>query len=158
VKSIPLTRGYEAIVDDEDYAELSKHKWRAMACRVVYAGRSSKVGEGGKRHLILMHRVVNNTPVGMETDHINGNGVDNRKSNLRTASRVQNARNMPPYSGGTSRYKGVSWVKRERKWYAKITVNKKSIGLGYYADEARAAAAYAERAKLEFGEFARVSL
>lgn len=97
-KSIPLTRGKIALFDDEDYEELSKYKWFITK---VYASRHS----GNKT--VYMHREIMKTPENMETDHINGDVLDNRRENLRICTRQENARNIRGISSNTSGYKGV---------------------------------------------------
>lgn len=157
-KEIPLTQGYKTIVDDCDYDFLMQWKWHVcIGHQTVYAMRNSEFIGGnyltGKRHHIMMHRVLNGTPDGMDTDHINGNGLDNRRENLRTATRSQNMWNRHPNRKGKSRYKGVSWHKQHRKWIANIQVQRKRIFLGLFRNEKEAADAYAKRAAIEFTDF-----
>ena len=149
-KTIKLTQGYEAIVDAEDYEELNKHKWCYL--NAGYAVRRKTID--GKWKFIYMHRVINKTPDGLETDHINNNALDNRRDNLRTTTRSQNAMNQTPQRNCSSRFRGVGWYKRHKKWRAKIKLNGKSITIGYYDDEYIAARAYNKKAKELFGEFA----
>lgn len=143
MKFIPLTKGYFAIVDDDDYARLAVFKWhvnKGYACRT--------------NRKISMHRVVlNNFDMSMDIDHVNGNKSDNRKANLRIASRTLNLINRPG-RGGTSTFKGVSWSWRQRRWRAQISVNRRKIYLGYFLDEVEAAMAYDAAAKQHCGEFA----
>jgi hypothetical protein len=133
MKEIPLTQGKVALVDDEDYSELSKYKWYAHKnCNTWYAERrSSKIN--GKQGLIKMHVAVAGTPKGMETDHVNGNGLDNRRENLHAVTHRENLQNL--HNPRTSKYPGVSWKKQHRKWRAQIQVNGKNHHLGYYDKE-----------------------
>jgi len=95
-----------------------------------------------------MHREVIKVGCGLVVDHINHNGLDNRKSNLRVATRWQNAQNRRKTSKRTaSIYKGVSWNKRDKRWFAEIRVNDKCRDLGYFEDETAAAKAYDEAAR-----------
>lgn len=103
MKQIPLTKGRFAIVDDEDFEELNRYKW--YSDHKGYAARNSPY-VNGKRHVIWMHRVIAGTPAGMETDHINGIKNDNRRSNLRIATTVQNAMNRGLSKNNTSGYRG----------------------------------------------------
>lgn len=160
MKLIPLTKGLHAIVDDEDYEALSAHRWNASPTHLgtFYAARSEKKANG-RYSTVLMHRVVNKTPRGLQTDHINGTTLDNRRSNLRTVTARQNAQNSAPNRKlGYSAHKGVTWHKRDRRWQARIIVNSKPLHLGYFTDEGEAAAAYASAAATHFGQFARTTL
>jgi hypothetical protein len=149
-KRIKLTYGKFAIVDAEDYERLSKYKWCAVEkARNWYAKTLDK---DGKR--LSMHRIVAGAPKGLLVDHINHNGLDNRKPNLRLCTSIQNQQNKRPRSGCTSKYKGVYWHKDRKKFCAKIHLNKKAIHIGYFKDEIEAAKAYDKKARELFGEFA----
>ncbi len=153
MKEIPLTKGFCAIVDDEDYDFIMQWKWHSyLGYERFYAHRNSSYNNGKRSH-IFMHRVINNTPDGYDTDHINGNSLDNRKCNLRTATRSQNMWNRSPNKISKSRYKGVSWHKQHRKWIANIQVNKKRHFIGLFENELEAAKAYSDRARIEFKNF-----
>ena len=105
-----------------------------------------------------MHREVANTPDGLVCDHINGDSLDNRKANLRSATHLQNcwnARKSP--QSAYSKYKGVTFDKMRQKWNAQICVNGKRIFLGTFKDETEAAKAYDSAAKRHFGEFAALN-
>lgn len=152
-KLIPLSQGKSAIIDAEDFNYLNQWKWRynnGYAVRGVYLG---KIDGKRKDKTIYMHRLVNNTPKSLITDHINMDRLDNRKANLRNCTRIQNNRNTKS-KGGTSKYKGVCWLKRDKKWIATITVDLKSIFLGLYKDEIEAALVYNEAATRYHKEFA----
>ena len=101
-----------------------------------------------------MHRLIIDCPVNMQTDHINGNGLDNRKSNLRVCYNYQNARNQKLRPNSNSGFKGVSLIKDRNKWVAQIKVNGKVKYLGAYTLKEEAARAYNKAAKELFGEFA----
>jgi len=154
-RRIPLTRGQFAIVDPEDYERLSKYKW-FLSCSPTgsYAARWQRNRHGRKK--IWMHRELIDIPNGMVCDHISGNGLDNRKANLRPATVSQNLCNRPKRKDPTrSKYKGLEWDKRQRKWKARIQHNGRRIYLGSFAGEIEAAQAYDRKAKALFGEFAR---
>ena len=145
MKEIELTQGKVALVDDEDYECLARHEWRTLKnCNRYYAARSRS---------ILMHRVIMNAQKGQEIDHKDGNGLDNRRTNLRFCTRSQNNQNRRK-TWGSSQYKGVSWWKRDNEWEVSIKHNKKQYHLGHYKDEIHAAKVYDAKAKELFGEFA----
>lgn len=152
MKKIPLTQGKFAIVDDDMFEELSKFKWHFS--RFGYAVRKPYSGRGKN---FYMHRVIAGTPEGMSTDHINGDKLDNRRSNLRICSTSSNMRNRGKQNNNTSGYKGVFWSIPAGRWRAQIVVNKKSIHLGLYDTTEEAASAYNVAAKEYFGEFANLN-
>lgn len=154
MREIPLTQGKFAIVDDSDYEELMRWKW---CYRSGYALRSEHVCmRDGKQiqKTILMHRVINKTPEALETDHINGNTLDNRKSNLRNATHAQNLRNQRQRNRNKSGFKGVSFEKRRSLWRAVISFEGKYMHIGYYETARAASDAYKKAAAEYFGEFA----
>lgn len=152
-KSIPLTQGKFALVDDEDFEKLNKHKWTFQARGYAYRRNPDK-----EKSLVLwMHRVIMNPECGMEVDHINGNKLDNRKENLRLATRSQNGHNMPLHKRNTSGFKGVTFWKRDNNWKSQITVDGKNLHIGYFEDPKDAAKAYDKSAREHFGEFARLN-
>lgn len=153
MKKIPLTQNMEAIVDDEDYAFLSQWKWfcdRGYACRWEY-----EPGGKGKKKIVYMHRLLNETPKGLFTDHINGNRNDNRKANLRTCTFRQNILNKKKRADSLQKYKGVHL--HGGKYRAQICDRGKRITVGRYESEEEAAIAYNEAALNLFGEFARLN-
>lgn len=161
-KQIQLTKGKFALVDDEDYERLSQWKWQYSTGG--YAVRS--VGSRSK-HEIRMHREI---MTGDRIDHINRNKLDNRRSNLRVASKSQNKANSKKHNNCRSIFKGVSQksLKYRRKdgslcqtpirFASRITVNGKTTRLGYYKSELEAALAYDKAARHYFGEYACVNM
>jgi len=130
---IALTKGKFALVGVEDYESLSRHKWTTqVAGNKFYAFRNC----GGA--CLLMHRQLMNPPKGMIVDHIDGNGLNNRRENLRICTSAQNNRNRAP-RGKSSRYKGVSFDKERKKWKASVWVNGESVLIGRYEDQIEAA-------------------
>jgi len=173
-RRIPLTQGRFAIVDPQDYQRLSKYKWRLCRTKgknVLYAERSIRL-PGGKYSRLLMHRqIVGNLLLASSTqnpkprtqnyhrflsggyviDHINGNGLDNRRANLRLATVAQNAWNSKkrnPRSG----YKGVWFAADKGLWRAAIVCHGRRIHLGYFTDKIDAARAYDDAAKKYYKE------
>ena len=149
MKEIKLTQGYVALVDDEDYDRVNQFKW---CYNHGYATRNIRK-EDGKRTLQALHTFKNQPPEGMRTDHINKDTLDNRKENLRSCTRAENARNSE-YTGKTSQYKGVHFHKRWKHWVARIRVDGKQLFLGSFKDEIEAAKSYNKAAIKYHGEFA----
>ena len=148
-RRIPLTKGKFAIVDADDYYRLTKYKWHAArGVNTSYAAANWR-GKG-----VIMHRVIMGAPDHLVVDHIDHNGLNNTKANLRLCTTSQNNRNCVPKKGTTSRYKGVVWNKERKKWRAAITFNKKAQLLGDFENEIDAAKAYDRKAAELFGEFA----
>jgi hypothetical protein len=153
-REIPLTQDYVALVDAEDYEYLSQWKWRAkIEKNTVYAARDAYTANGKRSH-IRMHRLIMSAPKGMEVDHRDGDGLNNRRNNLRVCTKAQNLTNQRPQKGTSSRFKGVYRNKRDRQWQAYIKVNGKRKHLGCFASEVEAAKAYNNAAIQFHGEFA----
>lgn len=152
MKTILLTRGKVALVDDSDFEELSKYKWHA-----VWDGYNWYAAYGHK--CIKMHRVILGLKSGdgKLTDHKNSNSLDNCRENLRICTNAENLRNSKKHKDNISEFKGVSWHKRIRKWLARIVFNYKIIHLGYFNSAIEAAKAYDQAAKKYFGEFAKLN-
>ncbi len=159
VCEIPLTQGKFALVDAEDFAAVSLWSWCAIKGRkgVSWYAHANTEKAGGGRRYVKMHRYVLQPLAGLEIDHVDGDGLNNRRSNLRISTRQENSRNVPRHRDGSSRFKGVSWYRRDSCWRSCITVNDRQIHLGYFQDEAEAAAAYDAAAVRLFGEFARLN-
>ena len=156
MKEIPLTQGKVALVDDEDYNELSKFKWHAHLCSGHwYAVRRAR--ESHNLKTILMHRSIMNAPTGLMVDHKNGDGLDNQRSNMRLATNSQNAANSKKVGNTRSIYRGVTRIGKQVFWTASIKVNGDSMYLGRFQYERDAALAYDEKAFEVFGEFARLN-
>ncbi len=152
MKEIPLSQGKVALVDDYDFDYLSKHKWCVQKDRhrfyAVRSIQSNKIQKG-----IRMHREILSLLPGQCADHINGNGLDNRRSNLRRATISQNGANRRKGSNNTSGAKGVTWVKRLKLWQASICVNGRLVHIGRFKDIEVAARAYKIAAAIIFGAF-----
>jgi len=157
VREIPLTQGKIALVDGEDYERVNQYKWQvAKRKNCWYAIHDFKKHMKDKTDAVLMHRFILSSKKGEEIDHINNNGLDNRKSNLRKVSHSQNMMNQRK-THGTSKYKGVSWITEKKKWDVRLQYNKKQIRMGYFIDEIEAAKCYDNLAKAIFGEYARLN-
>lgn len=157
-RRVKLTKGKYAKVDACDYERVTSIRWSAVKKGRNYYALSYR-SVGGRKYNLGMHRyILGVRERGIVVDHINHDGLDNRRGNLRRASHRENMRNMRKWKGGnvrcTSRYKGVAWHKERRKWRSQITVDGEQISLGYHEDEDAAGRAYDEAAEMYFGEFA----
>lgn len=146
---IEMTQGMTAWVSPEDADLVGRHSW-SVATRGEKIYAQARIG--GKN--VLMHTLLMNPPEGVGVDHVDGDTLDNRRSNLRLASKSQNAANRGPTKSNTSGYKGVHWHKQGKKWMAAIGVDGKSIYLGLFQHAQDAARAYDEAALKHFGEYA----
>lgn len=148
---VPLTRGKVALVDEEDAAAVLAHKWYTRRVRdAFYAARSLPRVDGVQREQRL-HTFLTGWPL---VDHRNGDGLDNRRANLRAATNAENMRNRRRYANNTSGFKGVSFHKATGKWRAQINLSDRRSHLGSHATAADAARAYDAAAREHFGEFA----
>lgn len=152
MREIPLTRGKVAKVDDEYCEELANRKWYCTASGYAVRDETSE----GRRSAIYMHKIVAGC-TGI-VDHINGDRLDNQKSNLRPATNALNLSNRPKQANNTSGYKGVSWSLVSEKWGAEITVSGVKYWLGLHESKEEAARAYNEKAIELLGEFAHLNV
>lgn len=154
---IQLTRGYVAIVDDCD-ADLAEFKW--FASKYGYAIRNLPTKDG-RRGTVFLHGLVIERKLGHPLekgqfcDHIHGNKMDNRRSELRVVTRAQNQYNQKRQRNNTSGFKGVSFHKASSMWRAVIAVNGKPLHIGSFTTPEKAHEAYCEAARKHYGEFAR---
>lgn len=149
-KKSPNYKKYSALIDDEDFDNVYKHKWYVTkSCGSFYAQTSI----GQKR--IFLHNFVMGF-VGV--DHINHNGLDCQKHNLRKATKQQNSMNTRPHKDSSSKYKGVFWNTGKKKWEARIMYKGKTIRIGRFKDEKQAAQEYNETARKLGGEFAYLNV
>lgn len=154
---IPLTRGQIAIVDAEDFNWLSQWNWWANKTHSgTYTPTRHSETKNGKRLSVSMARTI----LGMTKrwiDHRNGDPLDNRKENLRKCTQPQNAKNRKLDHDSSSGYKGVSWHKHRKLWNARITINRKTLSLGYFPSIEKAAQVYDQAAQKYHGEFAHLN-
>jgi len=158
-RQIPLTRGRHAIVDDADYEWLSQWKWTLLTTMPTvgkheysYAARQHPCGK-----LVLMHRAILRAPESKCVDHMNGNRLDNRRSNLRLASHSENMANRKKHKNNTSGYMGVWQRKSSGNWRVELRFENKRHCGGTYATPEEAARAYDELARRIHGEFATLN-
>lgn len=144
-----------ALVDDADYESLNRHRW---CLSNGYAVRGTESNGIKRRH--AMHRQILGLKHGDRrlTDHIDGDPLNNQRSNLRIVTQAQNMQNRRHDRIGKSQYRGVSWLNRERLWRGRVTINYREHVVGYFKDEEEAAAAVAAfRAEyMPFSEEAQV--
>ena len=142
-RRIRLTKGRYAIVDCEDFKRLSSFKWYLSD-----TGSNRYAVRTHRRRNIFMHRFIMKSPPGSIVDHINRNGLDNRRSNLRIVTNRQNCWNSSRgINVGSSKYKGVRWSSKDGKWRSTIRHNGRKVHLGNFDDETSAARAYDAAAK-----------
>lgn len=157
-REIPLTQGKFSIVDAKDFDWLSQYKWQYHKNRnngQEYVRVS--IQRNGKMTRIYMHRLILDAYAGQKVDHRDGNGLNNKRSNLRLCTSLQNSRNMKIRKDNTSGYKGVIWHKHSKKWQANIKTAQGDLYLGVYDSKIEAASAYNIAARKYFGEFARLN-
>lgn len=156
---LKLTTGEGVLVDEGDFEYLNQWKWHSESGR--YAVRKEYYGKAPNgKHLtrwIRMHRLITDAPDKMEVDHINGNGLDNRRSNLRICTHKQNSHNTRKRKDNRSGYKGVGWHTQHNKWRARIVVDGRQKHLGLFDTPEQAAIAYNTAAEQFFGEFAHIT-
>ena len=158
MRTISLTQGFFALLDDEDFDRTSAFKWSATrAGKTVYGVRKVRT-VSGRTTSQLMHRfIMDVTNPKINVDHVDHNGLNCQKHNLRLCVRGENTVNAHK-TRGASKYKGVGWDAERRLWRACIRVHGKSIHLGRFADEVEAALIYDAAARSAFGEFALCNL
>ncbi len=157
MKKISLSQGKNAIVDDEDFDYLNQWKWYAREdYQAFYASRNLRMGNG-KRKTISIHNILMGKKRGKVIDHINNNGLDNRKENLRFCTNRENTWNQRKKYGQSSRFKGVSWSSLKKLWIVQITLNGKVIKLAECKNERKAGKIYDTYATKMFGKFALIN-
>lgn len=156
VCEIPLTRGKVALVDREDYDRVAVHKWHAIKAKCTwYAERGIKID--GRNSTIGLHRELMNAQPGELIDHIDGDGLNCRRSNMRRTDYQGNARNRRMNRTNRHGFKGVRPTAASGRWTAEITIGGKSHHLGTYDTAEEAARAYDARAAIAHGQYARLN-
>lgn len=150
---VPLTKGYEAIIDAEDMHIADSVNWSAMVPKSKSGKEYSPYAIRG--YGILLHREIMQAKKGQILDHINGNTLDNRKSNLRFCTHSQNMQNSQRHETNTSGHRGVRFRKDRNKWRSEIYFNGKYIHLGLFENKIDAISAYEQKSAELFGDFKR---
>jgi hypothetical protein len=148
-KYISLTKGMRCIVDDDDYERLIEMPWRYNNNGYAITAKTPNPK--------AMHHFILTIPDDMVADHINGDRLDNRKSNLRVCTKEENSKNRKKRKTSKSPYKGISWNSRDKKWQARIWVEGKNKSAGNYSDPIEAAIAYDLAAIKHYGNFAKTN-
>ena len=152
---IPLTQGYVALIDIDDYEVVRQTTWRAARKEQnVYALRHIRRSDATPRTTATMHTVLAGWP---RVDHMNGDGLDNRRANLREATNAQNMANQRLSRRNTSGFKGVTWRKDKCRWQVQVGVAGRLKHLGYFDSAEEAARAYDAAAREYHGEFATLN-
>jgi len=146
MRTVHLTKGYEAVVSDEDYEEVSKYKWQVVVMNKKFLYALHKF----KRKTISLHRFLTKPPKGFWVDHRDGNGLNNTRENLRVCTPQQNAWNRR----GHTEHKGVwSYNSKKNPWIASICIGGIDIHLGSFKTIEEATEAYERKAKEVHGDF-----
>jgi len=160
MKKIKLTKNKFTIVDDEDYEKLRLYTWHATPVRKghkgFYATTNVKISHN-KYKKSRMHREIMQPQTGMVIDHIDGDSLNNQRSNLRICTVSENVRNCSLYKTNTSGFKGVHWNQKKKRWVARVRLNGKAVLNKMFVEKIDAVKAYNEKAKEYFGEFARIN-
>jgi hypothetical protein len=153
---IPLTQGFVAIVDRDDATRVLAHEWQVLhGPHTTYARTSvPNTGHGPRQITRMLHVFLMGVPL---VDHINGDGLDNRRANLRAATSMANAQNRRLFRNNTSGYKGVSWHPQRERWWAQIMADGKKRSLKLHDTPEEAARAYDVAARELHGDFATLN-
>lgn len=156
---IILTQGLVSIVDEEDYLAFSAFKWTANRAGIyIYAVRNSSRTVKPRRLLLLHREILGIKDRKIKVDHKDGDGLNNRRNNLRKATNTENAQNQFYKKDTLSGYKGVDWCYDKSKWRARIQIKGEQVLIGRYACKHTAALAYNEKATALFGQFANLNI
>lgn len=158
MKEIALTRNRVAIVEDADFEVLNKYKWAVLITKTTcYAIRSKRLKGGGKKYYYMHREIMGVTDRRIRVDHIDHNGLNNSRNNLRVCNASQNAANSRSRLNSSSKYLGVFFDKSRNKWAVRITKDYKTINIGRFKTEEEAAHAYNQYAIQVHGAFANIN-
>ena len=146
---------FEVLYDDSDHNLLSSFKWYIIKGRNTFYATANIRKPNGRTSTIKMHKLITGWEI---TDHMDRNGLNNQRSNLREATVQQNNRNATRQKNNTTGFKGIDYNKDHKAFRARVNVNRKSVYCGYFKTATEAALAYNEAAKIHFGEFANLNV
>lgn len=157
MKELRISKGKMILIDDEDFEKVSQYNWIIRECKNTFYA-TALCGKWKDRQYIHLHNLIMNPPVGFIVDHIDHNGLNNQKANLRSCTKMQNSKNRTGW--GKSKYLGVSKRINQSSisWKAEINAENKRKYLGVFKSEEAAAIAYNEAAKVLHGEFANLNI
>lgn len=155
---VPLTKGHAAVIDAADAPLVSGRNWTARRSRHVWYALTNESAGGRKQKTVLMHRFLTGAAPGEVVDHVDGDGLNNRRSNLRVVGHAENAQNSRARKDNTSGVRGVCFHQRIGRWAASISAHGSRRHLGYFNTLDEAAQAYASAAAQLHGQFARQAL
>lgn len=153
---VPLTKGYVAVIDDEFSELILQHCWRVLVQPHGQYAIAALPRRNGKQQTLSMHRLILGAGSGQQVDHIDRDGLNNTRGNLRFCTTAQNAQNRR-HRGGVSQYRGVVWHKTPGRWAAQITARREPHFLGFFSSEEEAARAYDRAARELHGQFANLN-
>lgn len=156
-KHIPLSGGGFAIVDTDDYEKLANRSWKNSQGRAIRTKHEGYIGGKRQYSVEIMHRIIMDAPKGMDVDHINGNPLDNRKTNLRICTHQENTMNSRKQARNKTGFKGVTFDSQRNKFLACIRFMGKTYNLGRFDNAVDAALAYNYVAPQLFGQFAQLN-
>jgi hypothetical protein len=152
-KWIPLTQDKFALLDDADYELVRGHSYYFSKSKTICGGYAMRGSDD-----LLLHRIIMGlTDPEIKVDHINGDGLDNRRANLRSGTQGQNLKNRSIQKGNKSGYKGSYFDKQANKWRANISIDNKTKYIGLFDTVEETARAYDKKAKEHYGEFAKLN-
>lgn len=154
---IPLSQGKVAIIDEADFDRVSQYNWQAELARSGIWYAKTRIQDGcGRRKTVRLHQFILNAN-GAVIDHVDHDGLNNTRANLRTVTKRENRQNSRKRTPGLSSFKGVTWKSSHNKWNARITIEGKTKHLGYFDSEIEAATAYDAAARQHFQSFAHTN-
>lgn len=151
---VPLSRGQVAVIDASDVSLIAGRKWHAQRGPHTWYAAANETAPDGKRTLVRMHRLIIGAAPDVVVDHIDSNGLNCRRHNLRVATHAENMRNRRIGVNNTSGFKGVHWHRRKGQWMAQIRVDTRNVYLGMFTDPVEAHRAYCHAAVKYHGDFA----